>query len=203
MSKQKSSTVKIPNDIAKIEVLEIVDCFDSIYVKPKSMLYTQNGVEKRWDIVDTHDSVAILLYHSELDAFVFVKQFRPAIYLKNSDGFTYELCAGIVDKDLSCEQIAKEEVLEETGYDVPLERFERVSAFYTAVGFAGGRQTFFYAVVDDGMKANAGGGIDFEDIEVVYLKRSEAKAFMFDESIATTSGLMFALMWYFERETNQ
>ncbi len=37
------------------------------------------------------------------------------------EGITVELCAGIVDKDdLSPKQIAKEEVLEECGYDVAL-----------------------------------------------------------------------------------
>ncbi len=37
-------------------------------------------------------------------------QFGPG-----SDGVTFELCAGIVDKQIPLEQIAKEEVLEETG----------------------------------------------------------------------------------------
>ena len=40
-----------------------------------------------------------------------VPQFGPG-----SEGVTYELCAGIVDKQASLEQIAKEEVLEETGW---------------------------------------------------------------------------------------
>ena len=180
-----------------IEVVKIEECVSSEYIKPKSMYYLHNSVEKRWDIVDTHNSVAILLYHKDLDSFVFVKQFRPSIYVKNRDGFTYELCAGIVDKDKTLIEIAKEEVLEETGYDVPLEKLEKISSFYTAVGFAGGRQTLYYAVLDDSMKVDEGGGIDNENIEVIYLKKEDTLAFMFDESIATTSGLMFALMWYF------
>lgn len=187
----------------KIEVLGIEDCVNSQYIKPKSMFYKQNGVEKRWDIVDTHNSVAILIYHKELDSFIFVKQFRPSIYLKNHDGFTYELCAGIVDKDLTLQEIAYEEVLEETGYDVPLESLEKISSFYTAVGFAGGRQRLYYVEVDSSMKVSEGGGIENENIEVIYLKRDETRAFMFDEAVATTSGLMFALMWYFERETKK
>ncbi|DAB32336.1 MAG TPA: NUDIX hydrolase [Sulfurospirillum sp. UBA11407] len=185
-----------------IEVLSIEDCENSDYIKPKSMIYLQNGIEKRWDLVDTHNSVAILIYHKEFDSFVFVKQFRPSIYLKNSDGFTYELCAGIVDKDKSLKEIAYEEVLEETGYDVPLEALEKISSFYTAVGFAGGRQRLYYVEVDEGMKVSDGGGVDYEEIEVIYLKRDKAKEFMFDESIATTSGLMFALMWFFEKEAS-
>lgn len=180
-----------------IRVLKIEECVSSDYIKPKSMYYEHNSVAKRWDIVDTHNSVAILLYHKMLDSFVFVKQFRPSIYLKNKDGFTYELCAGIVDKDKSLMEIAKEEVLEETGYDVPLDKLEKISSFYTAVGFAGGRQTLYFAILDDSMKVHNGGGVDDENIEVIYLKREETLQFMFDEDIATTSGLMFALMWYF------
>ncbi len=180
-----------------IEFIRLDECDKSDFVQPKRLIYTQNGVEKGWDIVDTHNSVAILLYHERNDCFIFVKQFRPAIYLKNQDGFTYELCAGIMDKDLPPLQTAIEEVEEETGYRVPKESMKKISAFYTAVGFAGGRQTLYFAVVDDYMKVGEGGGDDTEEIEVIYLDRKKAKKFMFDESIATTSGLMFALMWFF------
>lgn len=41
-------------------------------------------------------------------------------------GLTYELCAGIVDKDTSLEQIAQGELLEECGYKVPLDKLERM-----------------------------------------------------------------------------
>jgi UDP-sugar diphosphatase len=182
----------------KIEFLSLERCESSVYVKPKSMFYKQDGIKKRWDVVDAHDSVAILLYHEKLDSFVFVKQFRPSIYLKNNDGFTYELCAGLVDKDKSLQQIAYEEILEETGYDVPLDEVKKITSFYTAVGFAGGRQTLYFSIIDEDMKVSEGGGVDHEDIEVIYLKKDKALDFMFDESIATTSGLMFALMWYFK-----
>ncbi|MDD3324768.1 MAG: NUDIX domain-containing protein [Sulfurospirillaceae bacterium] len=182
----------------KIKIIKIKECLNSKYIKPKSMFYVQNSIEKRWDLVDTHDSVAILLYHQMRDCFVFVKQFRPSIYLKNKDGFTYELCAGLVDKNKSLIEIAKEEILEETGYDVPLNKIEKISSFYTSVGFAGGCQTLYFAVLDDSMQVSEGGGIDNEAIEVIYLKKEDALAFMFDEGIATTSGLMFALMWYFK-----
>lgn len=161
------------------------------------MYFVQNGKKKRWDIVDTHDSVAILLFHPKKDSFVFVKQFRPSIYLKNGDGFTYELCAGLMDKGVSPAQTAIEEIEEETGYEVSLEQLEKISSFYTAVGFAGGRQTLFFALVDDSMKKHKGGGTNLEDIEVIYLPRKDTKQFMFNENIATTSGLMFALMWFF------
>lgn len=47
-----------------------------------------------------------------------------------SVGVTYELCAGLVDKpDLSLEEIARQEVLEECGYDVPACKLKRITSY--------------------------------------------------------------------------
>ena len=164
--------------------------------------YEQNGTPKSWEIVQAHDSVAILIYHTEKEAFVLVKQFRPAVYLNNGLGLTVELCAGIVDKELTLVQIAREEIEEECGYDVPPEKMERVTSFYTSVGFAGSRQTLYYAEVDESMKVSEGGGVDGEEIEVLMLPVREAKAMMLDETIAKTPGLMFAFLWW-EQKTGE
>lgn len=43
--------------------------------------------------------------------------------------FTNELCAGIVDKSKSLVEIAREEILEECGYNVPIERIELVMSY--------------------------------------------------------------------------
>lgn len=164
------------------------------------MHYEQDGVQRTWDIANVHDSVAILLYHKNKNAFVLVKQFRPPVFLKNEEGFTYELCAGIVDKEKSLIEIAQEEIDEECGYQVPISEIEKVTSFYTAVGFAGAEQTLYYAEIDEGYYAHEGGGIDVENIEVIYLDVTEAKAFIFDESKAKTPGIMFAFMWWFENK---
>ena len=184
----------------KIESITMQPCGESAYVKLERMHYVQGGEKKSWDVAQVHDSVAVLLYHRDRDAFVLVKQFRPAVYLKNEDGFTHELCAGIVDKEKPLEEIAREEIHEECGYDVAAQEIEKITSFYTSVGFAGARQTLFYAEVDESMKVHEGGGVDVEAIEVVYLPKYEAGEFILDESRAKTPGLMFAFMWFFERE---
>ncbi len=168
------------------------------YVKSQKLIFERNGVLRDWEVVDTYDSVAILLYHKDRESFVLVKQFRPAIYLKNGDGMTIELCAGLVDKDKPLKQIAKEEIYEECGYDVPLEKIEKITSFHTAVGFAGGKQTLYFASVDESIRINDGGGLEEEDIEVIYLPKSEAKTFIKDESIIKTPGLMYSFLWFFE-----
>ncbi|HEX5330699.1 NUDIX hydrolase [Sulfuricurvum sp.] len=183
-----------------IRDVKIIPCETSDFVKPKRIEYLQSGKIKIWDMVEVHDSVAILLYHVEHESLIVVRQFRPPVYLRNSDGYTYELCAGIVDKDKSLLEIAHEEILEECGYYVPLEQIERVTSFYTAVGFAGSRQTLYYACVNESMRVNNGGGVEDEMIEVIEIPVCDAKAFVMDESKAKTPGLMFGFGWFLENE---
>lgn len=48
-------------------------------------------------------------------------------------GVTYELCAGLVDKpNLTLEEIARQEVLEECGYDVPASKLKRITSYRSA-----------------------------------------------------------------------
>lgn len=182
------------NTIESIEELK-----EPSFVEPIKINYTQNGEKKEWEAVLSHDSVSILLWHRERDAFVLVKQLRPAIlYATKKDGYTYELCAGIIDKDASDIQIAKEEVFEECGYDVPLKNLKKVSTFYPSVGLTGAYQTLYYAEIDASMQINEGGGLEDESIEVVYLPTQEAKKFIFDESYQKTPGMMMAFYWFFD-----
>ncbi|MEA3491534.1 MAG: NUDIX domain-containing protein [Campylobacterota bacterium] len=183
----------------EIENFRLEPLTDPRFVHTSLARYRQNGVAKDWEIVKAHDSVAVLIYHSERESFILVKQFRPAVYLHNDDGVTIELCAGIVDKDLTLQQIAQEEIEEECGYQVPLESVENITSFYTSVGFAGSSQRLYYVEVNDDMKVSEGGGVDHEMIEVIEMSIVEAKAFIYDETIAKTPGLMFAFMWWFER----
>lgn len=195
-----------PKDISNIR---FCSCENSKYIKPKRMLFCENGKERSWDIIETHDSVAILLYHKPKDSFVVVKQFRPAVYLKENIrqtshlkvelGYTFELCAGITDKEgKSLQEIAQEEILEECGYAIPLENIHKITEFYSSVGFAGSKQTLFFATIDESCYQNGGGGVDDENIEVVFIPKKEAYDFILDESYPKTSGIMFAFLWFFK-----
>ena len=115
-----------------------------------------------------------------------------------SCGFTYELCAGIVDKHQPMVEIAKEEVLEECGYNVPSEKMSLVSVHCTSVGTSGTIGHLFFAEVSDEMRVSSGGGNEQEGemIEVVEIPLHESRDFMFDFSKPKTAGLMFAFMWF-------
>lgn len=171
------------------------------FVHPVKITYNQNGVDKSWEAVKSFDSVSVLLYNENQDAFLLVKQFRPPVYLNDKSNLcTYELCAGIIDKDISLEMIVKEEIDEECGYDVPLENIEKITSFYTNVGVSGAKQHLFYAKINDSMKSHSGGGIHDEEIETIYLPVADFREFIYDENKAKTPGLMFSFMWFMEKK---
>ena len=184
----------------QVKIDAILPLEDPKFIKPVRINYTQNGKQKSWEAIQSHNSVAVLLYHKEKDAFLLVKQLRVTTMLSNDgeDGYTIELCAGIVDKELPLVQIAKEEILEECGYDVPTEKIQRVTSYYTSVGFSGAKQTMYYAEIDESMRVSEGGGIEDEEIELLFLPVSDAKNFMFDERYKKTPGLMMAFYWFFD-----
>ncbi len=184
----------------KITNFSIIPQQKNKFVQPVQLHYSQDGHTHTWEAVKSHESVSILLYHTEKHAFLLVKQFRPPVYMNNKQHlWTYELCAGIVDKEKSLQEIIQEEINEECGYDVPLEEIEKISSFFTNVGVTGSQQHLFYAVIDESMKVHAGGGINNEKIILEFIPLSEAKSFLFNEDLAKTPALMFSFYWYFER----
>ncbi len=181
------------------KIIEISTLEKPKFIKPIAITYENEGVTKLWEAVISHDAVSILLYNSTRNSFVLVKQFRPPVLNANkTDGFTYELCAGIIDKAISDKEIAREEVLEECGYDIPLDSITKVTSYYTSVGISGASQTLYYAEINDSMIINEGGGLCEENIEVIYLSLKDAKAFMFNESYQKTPGLIMAFYWFFD-----
>ncbi len=172
------------------------------FIRTALARYLQNDIPREWETVQAHDSVAILLYHKEKKAFILVRQFRAAVYMHNREGVTLELCAGLMDKDLPPEEIAKEEIEEECGYCVNVNDIKKITSFYASVGFAGSKQILYYAEVDESMRTGEGGGIEGEEISVITLPLEDTRSLMYDESIAKTSGLLFALCWWFENKAS-
>ena len=177
-----------------IKIDKIEELCKGKFVSLKKLYYTQDNKKKTWEIASIFDSVAVLIYNVTQGSFVLVKQFRPPVYLKNNDGYTYELCAGICDKDIPLEQIAIEEIYEETGYKV--DSVIKINSFWTAVGSAGAKQTLFYAEVEDKDRINQGGGIDNEKIEVIHLPLNDMEDFMENDDLVKTPGLLYAFEWW-------
>ncbi len=184
-----------------IENLEISTLEDTKFIKPLKVTFNLNGKRKTWEAVRSHDSVSILLYHTQRNAILLVKQFRVPVYLNDkSQTFTYELCAGLVDKEKSLEEIAIEEIDEECGYEVNKKDIQKVTSFFTNVGISGAKQHLYFAKIDESMKIHDGGGVNDEQIELYFLPINSIDEFIFDESKAKTPGLIFSLYWFLKNK---
>ncbi|KAH9512296.1 Nudix hydrolase 14, chloroplastic [Bulinus truncatus] len=203
----------------KITNVTLSTCENSKFLKPRRIHYKQNGVDKIWDAMTVHDGVAVLLFNTSRKVFVFVRQFRPAIYINSvkteikdgvetvntntypgSLGLTIELCAGIIDKNKSIPEIAKEEILEECGYQVPLENLRKITTCRNGVGTTGGLIHLYYAEITDEMKVGSGGGMasEGEMIDTVEMSVEEGRQLMFDENVNRVHGLIFAIYWFLD-----
>ncbi|XP_036134905.1 uridine diphosphate glucose pyrophosphatase NUDT14 [Molossus molossus] len=209
----------------RIEGAAVSRCAASPYLQPFTLHYRQNGTQKSWDFMKTHDSVTILLFNSSQSSLVLVKQFRPAVYvgeverrfpgslaavdqdrprvlpeaLPGSAGVTYELCAGLVDQPgLSLEEVACKEAWEECGYHLTPTDLRRVAIYKAGVGLSGSSQTMFYAEVTDAQRGGPGGGLaeEGELIEVVHLPLGDAQAFSDNPDIPKTLGVIFGISWF-------
>ena len=180
--------------------IKLYDCKDSKYIQIKQMAYIENGIRKTWDVVRSHDSASILIYNIDNDSIIIVKQFRPAVFLRNNDGYMYELCAGLIDKEnKTIEETIKEEVLEECGYCV--ESVTKIAEFYSSVGTSGSKQSVFYTEVHNNQKISNGGGIDNECIEIIEIKVNEMQGFLKQDNI--TPSLGFSFMWFLTNKGKQ
>lgn len=122
----------------------------------------------------------------------------PPKYGPSSEGMTYELCAGIVDKDIPLAEIAREEVQEETGYQVKTENLQYITSFWSNIGTAGSKQSLFYCEVTDEMIVGSGGGNlhEGEMIDVLDIPIGTIDEFIFDESKKKSMGLCFGFSWF-------
>uniref|UniRef100_A0A240SX77 Uridine diphosphate glucose pyrophosphatase NUDT14 n=1 Tax=Glossina pallidipes TaxID=7398 RepID=A0A240SX77_GLOPL len=188
---------------------------DSVYVKTFRLHYIQNGKEKSWDGLKVHDSVSIIIFNTTRKKLVFVKQFRPAVYhsivtssggdVANVDlhkfpiklGITIEMCAGIVDKNKSWCEIAREEMLEECGYDVPVDQLEEVFSYRSGVGTQGSKQIMYYCEVTDDQKKFLGGGTGDEIIDVVEYSVEEAREMVNRQhNINSPPSCLLGILWF-------
>ncbi|KAF0982969.1 hypothetical protein FDP41_010948 [Naegleria fowleri] len=191
------------------------------------MYYNQNGLQKTWDIAITRDSVSCLIYQKSQKAFIIVKQFRPAIFARqvtelNQDPsgpnvklpdqikFTFELCAGVSDKNMSPLETIQAELEEECGFRIPKDCIQLVNTYYTGTASNASMQYLFYVEMNDESektwKIGEGGGLESEGeiIEVYKLPLENIHRFLTDTTIPKPSTLCYAILWWFmEKATVQ
>ena len=74
-------------DIADVRLVPLTQ---SRFLKPMRMEYSQGGRAKIWDLMRCHSSVAIVIFNTDSQKFIFVQQFRPAVYVSRAASLTGE-----------------------------------------------------------------------------------------------------------------
>jgi GDP-mannose pyrophosphatase NudK len=137
-------------------------------------LTRENGevVRHKREVYDRGNGATVMLYNRDKKSVVLIRQFRVATWVNgNPDGLLIETCAGLLDDD-EPEACVRKEAIEETGFAVSDVR--KVFELYMSPGGVTELIHFFIAEYSDAHRANAGGGIEDEEIEVLELPFSQA-----------------------------
>ena len=206
-------------DITDVKILPLTE--PSNYIRPFRMNYRQSGKEKHWDLLLKKPGVAVIVYNTDRQKLILVKQFRPSVYasglnrnstmlnhsntpLHGKEGITLELCAGMIDKpDKTPKEIAQSEVLEECGYEVPLSNIDHVLTFLSGVGLVGEYMHLFYADVTDKMCVSVGGGLESEGemIDVIEMSSHEVRNYLNLSHMHSPMFTIYGLTWFLANKT--
>ena len=145
-------------------------------------------------VVERGDSVAALVYHTELDELLFTRQFRfPTVSRGIADGQLTELVAGKLAPDEAPEDCLRRELVEELGYEA--KSVQHLYTFFASPGGLSEQMYLFYAEIDESSKVEAGGGLasEHEYIQPVWLAASEVQARLSEFQDAKT---LIGLQWW-------
>ena len=133
-------------------------------------------VRHKREVYDRGNGATVLLYNRHKQTVVLVRQFRIATWINgNEDGMLIETCAGLLDSD-EPEECVRKEAIEETGFEVGEVR--KLFELFMSPGGVTELIYFFIAEYNDTQRANDGGGVDDEDIEVLELPYHRALEMM-------------------------
>ena len=141
------------------------------------------------------DAVAILVYHTEKDAYLLVNQMRYPPTHHGINPWLTEIVAGGISPGEDEEDAAYREVMEEVGYK-PL-RLERITRFYVSPGIMSERITLFFAEVDESCRLHSGGGLldEDEDIQLIWIPKTKVVEWISQQEIGDAKTIL-ALLWH-------
>lgn len=188
--------------LKKVTIVQVVPNREPKFVKTQKVLAVRDGdntgesTNVDWEMVNTHDTVHIMVDNTDTKELLLVRQVRIPVLVNDDsfDGVVYEACAGIIDKDISIDEIAREEILEELGYDIPISDITFFKQIKSSVGSAGRTSHLYFAEVKEQYKVNEGGGIHGEDIEVVRIPYNEVDEFIVNYTIHTDAVTLLLIM---------
>lgn len=131
----------------------------------RKLIVEEDGDTFEREQFDSGNAVAALVYNTEEDNYIFVKQYRYS-----AEKELLEVVAGVLEED-DPEKTIKKEIAEETGYEV--NKLEHIWNFYTSPGACTEQVHLFYAEVSQKKTKGGGNEEEHENIKI--------KAYTLDE----------------------
>ncbi|WP_397299089.1 NUDIX domain-containing protein [Nonlabens ulvanivorans] len=140
------------------------------------------------------DSVAVLIYETDTDSFLFTKQFRYPSARRNHP-WMLELVAGSVEEGENPMDCAQREIEEEIGYET--NELELITTYFPSPGGCSEQIHLYYTEVNSSQKTLKGGGAvsEKEDIELIKIKCNDIKK-QLDEGAFNNSISLIGIQWY-------
>jgi GDP-mannose pyrophosphatase NudK len=161
-----------------VEVLNTEVLSDNWYVLRK-VTFRLRKRDGEWETqsreaYDRGNGATILPYDLSRRTVILTRQFRlPTFVNGNDSGMLIETCAGLLDQENPWQCITRE-LREETGFEI--RDAKKVMEAYMSPGSVTEILHFFVAEYTPSQRADAGGGVEEEDIEVMELTIDEATA---------------------------
>lgn len=109
------------------------------------------------------DAVAVLVYNSDEDTVVLVKQHRYPVQVRGGiEGDIYEIPAGKIEGSEDPKETAVREVKEEIGYDIQEGKMLFMSEYFPSPGYSSEKIYLYAATVSNADKTSEGGGVEGE-----------------------------------------
>ena len=189
-------------ELKKMKVVRCQPMTNPKFIQPFEIVASREDETIFWEMVQSKDSVHIMVEQPSTGHIILVKQVRLPVLVNDDsqNGEVYELCAGLIDKkDKTLFEIAKEEVQEELGYKVNEREIAFIRRFKKSVGLSGGNADLVHVVVTESDLVYPGGGINNEDIIPVFLTYEEAYNLVFTTNshldTMTAFGIMYILKY--------
>ena len=190
----------IKESLKKVTIISEEELTKAQYIKTAMVkAKREDGREISWEMEKGYNSVHIMVDNIDEECIELVQQVRIPVKVMNleTDGVTTEACAGLIDKDKDTVVIAQEELLEEMGYEVPVDYIVPVRVYNTNVGKSGNQVHTFKTEVTNSMKVSEGGGLPEEDICIVKIPYDNVMDFIKGkgeyENIFTDATTLFLL----------
>lgn len=155
----------------KVEVISRRRVFDDFFKVDEAQLRferydgTMSEVVRRLNF-ERGDSAAALILDAKARTVYLIEQFMYPT-LEKAGGFLATVVAGMIDDGETPEQAIRREILEEAG--LAAGHIEPIADFFVSPGGSSERIFLFCALVSDGARVAAGGGVatEHEDIRLV------------------------------------